>query len=121
MRIGKVIGTVTSSTIHSSLIGGQLKIVRPFTLNDLTEDRPMSADGTTDLKTLDIEGSGTEVIVFDDLSAGIGEWVAFSEGAEAAAAFYPNVKPVDAYAGAILDTVEISRHALDRIQANKKK
>lgn len=122
MRIGKVIGTVTSSTIHSTLIGGQFKIVRPFTLKDLTKESPVeSGTETTDVRSCDIEGSGTEVIVYDELSAGLGEWIAFSEGAEAAAAFYPNVKPIDAYAAAILDSLEISSHAIDRIEANKKK
>lgn len=121
MRIGKVIGTVTSSTIHSTLIGGQFKIVRPFTLDDLVkEQNARSGMAITDVRSCDIESSGTEVIVYDELSAGTGEWVAFSEGAEAAAAFYPNFKPVDAYAAAIIDTLEISTRAINRIQANKK-
>ena len=53
------------------------------------------------------KNAGREIIVYDELSVGIGEWIAFSEGAEAAMPFYPEKRPVDAYAAAILDTLEL--------------
>ena len=36
MRVGKVIGTVTPGKIHPLLISGQLKIVVPFSFDELT-------------------------------------------------------------------------------------
>jgi len=47
-------------------------------------------------------------VVWDDLGAGIGSRVGLSEGAEAAQPFRPELKPVDAYAAALLDDVDIS-------------
>jgi ethanolamine utilization protein EutN len=48
------------------------------------------------------------LVVYDELGAGLGQRVAFSEGGEAAQPFHPQDKPVDAYAAAILDTIAIS-------------
>ena len=45
--------------------------------------------------------------MYDDLGAGIGSTIAFSEGGEAAQPFRPNEKPVDAYNAAILDHIDI--------------
>jgi ethanolamine utilization protein EutN len=53
------------------------------------------------------EPLGEELIVFDDLSVGEGQQIAFSEGAEASMPFFPNPKPIDAYSAAILDRIEI--------------
>jgi ethanolamine utilization protein EutN len=94
MRIGKVIGNVTLSRAHDSVTGTQWKVVVPLEPDDLAEDR---------------EPTSEELVVYDPLSAAVGEWIAFSEGAEAAMPFYPNVKPIDAYAAAIIDelTVEV--------------
>ena len=44
---------------------------------------------------------------YDELGAGIGSRIAISEGREAAMPFHPEVKPIDAYNAAILDTVRI--------------
>lgn len=107
MRLGKVIGTVTPGRIHPLLQSGQFKIVRPFTWKDFRK----AHDGGTLCKE-ELVPTGEEVIAYDELSAGIGEWVAFSEGAEAAMPFYPNVKPIDAYAGAIIDTMEIDEETM---------
>ncbi len=114
MRIGKVIGTVTPGTLHPSLVGGQLKIVVPFTFNDLISSNEEKSTEETSEK-FRVRCSGTELVVYDELSAGLGEWVAFSEGAEASMPFYPNNKPIDAYIGAILDTVEIDEQAIQRL------
>lgn len=121
MRIGKVIGTVTPGQLHPSLVGAQLKIVVPFTLQDLTCDT--RSDHDADVSMTNRErihrcspgSSGTELVVYDELSAGIGEWIAFSEGAEASMAFYPNNKSIDAYAAAILDSVELDKAAIDTL------
>ena len=51
-------------------------------------------------------GRGEPIRCFDELGAGEGSRIAVSEGTEAAAPFYPAVKPIDAYNAAILDTLE---------------
>ena len=47
--------------------------------------------------------------MFDELGAGVGSRIAISEGREAAMPFHPEVKPIDAYNAAILDTLRL-RH-----------
>ena len=103
MRIGKVIGVVTPNRIHPLLQTGQFKIVRPFTWKDF---KAAHAQGT--LSKGELVPTGEEIVAYDELSIGLGEWVAFSEGAEAAMPFYPDLRPIDVYAGAIIDTMEIS-------------
>jgi ethanolamine utilization protein EutN len=94
MRIGEVIGTVTLNRCHPSLTGASFKLVVPLSLDDLTDGRDESAE---------------EFTVFDELGAGIGSRIAVSEGREAAMPFYPEVKPIDAYNAAILDTVNVRK------------
>jgi microcompartment protein CcmK/EutM len=93
MRIGRVIGTVTLSRCHPSLTGASFKLVVPLSLDDLTDGPDEPAE---------------EFTVFDELGAGIGSQISVSEGREAAMPFHPEVKPVDAYNAAILDTVNVS-------------
>lgn len=90
MRIGDVIGTVTLNRCHPSLSGAALKLAVPLNWDNLLghSDQP-----------------GEEIAVFDELGAGIGSRIALSEGREAAMPFYPEVKPIDAYNAAILDTL----------------
>jgi len=90
MRIAKVIGTVTLSKLHPSLEGARFKLVLPQTWENLYGS----------------EKSIGEIVVFDELGAGIDSTIAMSEGREGSMPFYPNVKPVDAYNAAILDTLE---------------
>ena len=47
-----------------------------------------------------------EIVVLDQLGAGIGSRIALSEGREAAMPFYPKTNPVDAYNAAILDGLD---------------
>ena len=91
MRIGEVIGTVTLNRWHPSLEGARLKLTVPLSWDNLS--------GRSD------ESMG-EIVVFDELGAGAGSRIAMSEGREAAMPFYPEVKPIDAYNAAILDTLE---------------
>ena len=92
MRIAEVIGTVTLSRAHPSLGRSRWVIGVPYSLKALK-------DGVPD---------GEDVVIYDSLGAGAGSRVGFSEGGEAAAAFYPEKKPVDAYCGCILDRVVIA-------------
>jgi len=45
--------------------------------------------------------------VLDELGAGVGSRIGMSEGREAAMPYYPQLKPVDAYNAAILDTLHV--------------
>jgi microcompartment protein CcmK/EutM len=91
MRIADVVGTITLNSVHPSLVGGCLKLVAPLGWDNLAgrDSEPLE-----------------EIVVWDELGAGIGSRIAISEGREAAMPFYPEVKPVDAYNAAILDALE---------------
>ena len=92
MRIAKVVGTVTLSRCHPTFVGARLRLVVPLSLSEL-QGKPPQAD---------------ELVAWDDNGSGLGNLVAISEGAEAAQPFRPALKPVDAYAAAILDEVDVS-------------
>jgi microcompartment protein CcmK/EutM len=92
MRIGKVIGTVTLSRSHASMQGARYRLAVPLSLTNLRGDSSDEAE---------------ELVVYDELGAGIGSLIAISEGAEAAQPFRPDLKPVDAYNAAILDRIEL--------------
>lgn len=128
MRVAQVVGKVVLSRVHPLLIGSQFKIVVPLTFDDLATPSPVEAaektakdeknagcdeetareNAANRLVDSGIPGKwGNEVVAYDDCSAALGEWIALSEGAEAAAAFHPNQKPVDAFCGAILDSLVV--------------
>ena len=92
MRIARVIGTVTLSRWHPSLAGSRWIVGVPYSLSALQQERPPDGD---------------DVVIFDNLGAGHGHRIGFSEGGEAAAPFYPEKKPVDAYCACILDTLSL--------------
>jgi microcompartment protein CcmK/EutM len=94
MRIGKVVGTVTLSGSHPSMTGARYRVVVPLSLDNLLDRAPADAE---------------ELVVYDDLNAGHGSLIAFSEGGEAAQPFHPNPKPVDAYNAALLDDVQLDK------------
>ncbi len=91
MRIAEIIGRVTLSRCHPSLRGATWKVVVPLNRKGLAGDDA---------------GRGEPFVVFDERGAGEGSLIGVSEGAEAAAPFSPNLKPIDGYIAAILDTVE---------------
>ncbi|GIW79721.1 MAG: hypothetical protein KatS3mg105_1528 [Gemmatales bacterium] len=91
MRIAEVIGNVTLSRCHPSLVGARWLVAVPFSLEGLRRGAPDRED----------------VVVYDGVGAGVGSQIGVSEGAEAAMPFYPERKPVDAYAACILDKVTI--------------
>jgi ethanolamine utilization protein EutN len=91
MRIGEVIGTVTLNRSHPSLAGGRFRLAVPLSLDNL-------------------RGGGQRVeaiVVYDELNSGQGSLVGISEGREAAQPFHPGVKPIDAYAACILDSLDL--------------
>jgi microcompartment protein CcmK/EutM len=93
MRIAEVIGTVTLSRVNPTLAGFRWVIGVPFSLTAL------KAGGPAD---------GEDLVIFDNLGAGIGARVGFSEGGEAAAPFHPDKRAVDAYCSCILDQIAVS-------------
>jgi microcompartment protein CcmK/EutM len=92
MRIAEVIGSVTLSRVHPTLVGARLVIGVPFSLKALKAGTP----------------DGEDLVIYDDLGAGVGARIGFSEGAEAAAPFHPKKKPVDSYCACILDKISLS-------------
>ena len=91
MRIAEVIGTVTLSRCHPALAGFRWIIGVPFSLNGLHAKK----------------AEGEDLVIYDDLGAGFGSRIGFSEGGEAAVPFLPERKPVDAYCACILDHLSI--------------
>lgn len=93
MRIARVIGNMQLNHCHSSFEGASLRLVVPLELEELD-------DGTSDQAEF--------LVAWDEFNAGLGSLVAVSEGPEASQPFRPDLKPVDTYIAAILDSVEIS-------------
>ncbi len=92
MRIAEIIGKVTLSKCDPTVVGGRWLIGVPL------NHAGLNGDAT---------GRGEELVIYDHLGAGVGSIIAFTEGGEAAAPFYPEDKPLDAYCAALLDTVDV--------------
>lgn len=92
MRLARAIGTVTLVEPHAAIRGGVLRLLVPL--------------GPADLVAGD--GPAEPLVAWDDLGAGDGQLVAFSEGGEAAQPFRPVDRPVDAYVAALIDTLDIT-------------
>lgn len=92
MKVAEVVGKVALSSWHPALSGATWKLAVPLSHED-------------DAKELNQRGE--PFVVFDELGAGQGARIAVSDGAEAAAPFYPETKPIDAYNAAILDRIEV--------------
>ncbi len=92
MRIANVIGTVTLNRGHPSIAGATWKLVAPLSWDNLLGKSNAPVE---------------EIVVMDELGAGLGSRIAMSEGREAAMPFYPAVKPIDAYNAAILDAFQV--------------
>ena len=90
MRIAEVIGSVTLTRCHPPLVGARWLIAVPFSFKALKLGGPPD---------------GEDLVVYDNLGAGVGSRIGFSEGGEAAAPFHPKKVPVDAYCACILDQV----------------
>lgn len=96
MRIGEIIGVVTLSRSHPNLRGGRYRLAVPLSLANLRGQSAQRAE---------------ELVVYDELGAGLGSRIALSEGAEAAQPFYPELKVIDAYNAAILDSIDVTSSA----------
>ncbi|MDO8539644.1 MAG: EutN/CcmL family microcompartment protein [Opitutaceae bacterium] len=92
MRLGHVIGNVTLNIAEPALRGGRLLLVQPFGKPQFGGAAPTPL------------AKGATVVVYDELSAGLGEIIGFTEGAEATMPF-TQPTPVDAYNAAIIDGI----------------
>ncbi len=93
MRFGQVIGRVTLSPYDPSYRGGRFLVVLPW----------LPPEGENPVAASSPLPAGNSMVVYDDLGAGVGDIIGYSESGEAAAAF-ADPTPVDAYNCAILDT-----------------
>ena len=90
MRIAEVVGRVTLVQPHPSLTGARFVIAMPMPLAALRDGSPQR---------------GEEVVVYDNLGAGVGALIGLSEGREAANPFGKTKIPIDAYCACLLDQV----------------
>jgi ethanolamine utilization protein EutN len=97
MRIAEVIGTVTLSRVHPTLVGARWLIGVPFSLKALKEGKP----------------DGEDLVIYDNLGAGPGSQIGFTEGVEASAPFLPDKKPLDAFCACLLDRIVIREGEAD--------
>ena len=92
MRLGHVIGRVTLSKQDPAYKGGRFLLVQPF-------DKSKFAGAA-----MEPLAKGSSLVVYDNLGAGLGNVIGFTEGAEATAPF-ENPTPVDAYNAALIDQI----------------
>jgi len=89
VRIGMVLGQVVLTRTYPTLRQGRFLVTRPI-------DR-------THLHQHQVPANGETIVVYDDLSAGNGCLIGFSEGREASVPFGKVKAPIDAYNCCILD------------------
>lgn len=92
MRLGHVIGRVTLSKQDPAFKGARFLLVQPF-----AKEQFRGAAMTPLAKSLSL-------VVYDNLGAGLGNVIGFTEGAEATAPF-DDPTPVDAFNAAIVDEI----------------
>ena len=93
MRLGHVIGKVTLSHQDPAYKGGRFLLVQPCGREQL-KGGPISP-----------LAKGMSLVVYDNLGAGQGHLIGFTEGAEASQPF-PGDAPVDAYCACLVNTVD---------------
>lgn len=91
MRLGHVIGRITLSRQDPAYKGGRFLLVQPFGREQF------AGAGAIPL------AKGSSLVVYDNLGAGEGHVIGFTEGAEATAPF-ENPTPVDAFNACLIDT-----------------
>ena len=92
MRLGHVIGRVTLSKQDPAYKGGRFLLVQPFA------KAQFQGAAMTPL------APGSSLVVYDNLGAGPGHVIGFTEGAEASAPFH-DPTPVDAFNAALVDEI----------------
>jgi ethanolamine utilization protein EutN len=103
MRLGTVIGRVTLTQQEPVYRGGRLLLVQPWTRAQFAAATAGSASSPLAAPL----PPGSTVVVYDELGAGEGSMIGFTEGAEAAQPFTGDA-PVDAYCACIVE--QLSYH-----------
>ena len=94
MRIGRVTGRVTLNRVYETLTGGRFLIVEVQDRFSLAGEKRKSTES---------------LVCYDNLGAGPGDLIAFTESREACMPFYPEKRvPLDAYNAAILDHATVT-------------
>lgn len=104
MQVYEVIGQVTLSRVHPTLRGSRLLAAKAVGHELLGQAAPADEE---------------LVVVWDNLGAGIGSRIALSDGGEAAQPFRPELKPVDAYNAAIIDSVDLDPNVVATLKKSK--
>ena len=95
-----MVGKLSLRKAHPTLIGKRYVLVHPQNLKALTGGEQPAPE---------------EIVVLDELGATPGSRIGFSEGAEAAAPFHPEKKPVGAYAACIIEEITIDRNIANEL------
>ncbi len=93
MRLGTIIGRVTLTQKESTYTGGRLLVVQPLSREQFAGAPAVPL------------APGASLVAYDELGAGEGSIVGFTEGAEAAQPFAVPT-PVDAYIACIVTTID---------------
>lgn len=93
MKVGQVIGRVTLNVCDSSYRAGRFLLVLPLSRAQLA--------GAPQVPL----AKGNSLVIYDNLGAGSGDLVAYSEGAEATAPF-DQPTPVDAINCGMVDRID---------------
>ncbi|MEN9991173.1 MAG: hypothetical protein RLZZ224_875 [Verrucomicrobiota bacterium] len=97
MRIGHVIGRTVMSVQDASFKGGRFLLVSPLDASQFSQACTTSIPVTAQ----------ASIVVYDNIGAGEGDVIGFSEGAEATAPF-PSPIAIDALCIAIFDRIDYS-------------
>ena len=100
MRLGQVIGRVTLSQQDPAFNGARFLLVQPLSREQFASPE-LSRGAAAPLVPL---AKGNSVVVYDNLGAGVGHIIGFTEGAEATAPF-KDPTPIDAFSAAIVDAI----------------
>lgn len=106
MKIGRVVGRLSLSKVHPSLVGRRWIITLPLNLPALAGREPSRDE---------------EVIASDDLGVLPESMIGITDGREAAAPYEPARKPIDAYVACILDEFRIDQGEVDQLLKSKGK
>jgi microcompartment protein CcmK/EutM len=100
MRLGTVIGRVTLTHQEPVYEGSRLLIVQPLSKEQFARPE-LSRGAGAPTQPL---AKGSSVVVIDQLGAGLGSIIGFTEGAEATQPF-DGPAPVDAYSACLVDQI----------------
>jgi carbon dioxide concentrating mechanism protein CcmL len=94
MKLGSVIGRVTLSVVVPELRGARWLVVSPYTRERFAEGPEAPARVSPEIN----------LVVYDNLGAGLGQTIGYVEGREAAQPFDKS-PPIDAINAALVDEI----------------